>query len=90
MFDLIFVIVLLVILAIFYTNNCTEKFVSVDFNNYQNMNSSKLKFLTLANPNPSDIDYQDYLNTVSGYDAGTRTYDNPLYAQQVALGLDTN
>lgn len=51
---------------------------------------SKLLYLTPPNPTQPNVDYQDWLNEVSGYDAGTRGYYNLAYADNVAAGLDTN
>lgn len=88
-----FVVCLLIILAIFYIIEFMykkENFVGfVDQNIYESIGSVPRK--TLYFPRfESDIDYQANLNDISGYDAGTRGYDNPLYAMNVARGLNTN
>lgn len=92
-----FVFVLLFLLVVIYLigfMNTNEGFRSVDSNIYGNVNGdstrNKILYLSPPNPNQPNIDYQDYLNEVSGYDAGTRGYDNPYYANNVASGLDTN
>lgn len=70
------IILLLVVLVIIYLSlGKKEKF---DFLSYQSI------------PYPSNIDYQDDLNMVSGYDSGTRGYYNPYYARKIAQDLDTN
>jgi len=91
--NLIFVIILVIIIIIFYASKFIEQ-----FNISQNLNNQygKIKFLIPPNstqqiqPIQSDIDYQDYLDNISGYDSATRTYDNPFYAQKIASQLDTN
>ena len=92
-----FVIGLLVILVVIYLT----KFISSDegfrvFNSnsyiYESIGVVPNKMLYLSPPNSTqpNADYQDWLNEVSGYDAGTRGYSNPVYAADVAAGLDTN
>jgi hypothetical protein len=78
------------ILIIFYTNYFTEKFTVFDFNNSQYAKINELVPTNLSYPTQSDIDYQDDLNVISGYDGATRSYNNPFYAQQIASGLDTD
>jgi hypothetical protein len=97
-----FVIILIVILVIFYFYGFTEKnegfriydsgFRGFNTNNYESIGIAPTKKLYLNPPNnsESDIDYQDYLNEVSGYDSGTRGYNNPVYASKIAAGLNTN
>ncbi len=48
------------------------------------------EYLFPPNSTQPNVDYQDYLNKTSGYDSGTRSYNNPFYAQSVASGLDTH
>jgi len=92
-----FVISLLVILVVLYLT----KFISSDegfrvFNSnsniYESISAVPNKMLYLSPPNTTqpNVDYQDYLNEISGYDSGTRGYNNPVYAANVAAGLDTN
>lgn len=92
-----FVIILLVALVVIYLT----KFIGNDegfrvFNSNSNIYESigtvpnKMLYLTPPNPTQPNVDYQDWLNEVSGYDAGTRGYSNPVYAVDVAAGLDTN
>lgn len=92
-----FVIGLLILLVIIYLSGYMsrgEGFRMYDSNSniYDSIGIVPNKMLYLTPPNPSEpnIDYQDYLNEVSGYDSGTRGYDNPFYALNVANGLDTN
>lgn len=94
-----FVICLLVLLVVIYLSgfmkiNKSEEFInsSSKSNIYESIGIVPSKMLYLEPPNPSqpNVDYQDWLNEVSGYDAGTRGYDNPVYAADVAAGLDTN
>lgn len=92
-----FIIVLIIILAIFYFiqfSNKNEGFRTFDSNSniYESIGAvpNKLLYLTPPNPTQPNVDYQDYLNELSGYDAGTRGYFNPIYADDVAMGLDTN
>lgn len=92
-----FIVGLLVVLVVLYLT----KFIRVDegfrvFNSnsniYESIGTVPNKILYLSPPNSSqpNVDYQDWLNEVSGYDAGTRGYDNYAYAADVAAGLDTN
>ena len=92
-----FVIGLLIILVVIYLT----KFIGDNegfrvFNSNSNIYESigtvpnKMLYLTPPNPTQPNVDYQDWLNEVSGYDAGTRGYDNLAYAADVAAGLDTN
>lgn len=90
-----FVIILLIILVIFYYTGfikSKENFRGVNSNIYESINAvpNKLLYLTPPNPYQPNVDYQDYLNDVSGYDSATRGYYNPVYANDVAAGLDTN
>lgn len=93
-----FVICLLILLVFFYLIEFTqnykiEKFiVNSNSNIYESIGiiPSKMLYLTPPNSLEPNIDYQDYLNEVSGYDSGTRGYNNPIYAMNVANGLDTN
>ena len=92
-----FVIGLLILLVVIYLceyMNRNENFRNTNVNStiYESVGivPSKMLYLTPPNPSEPNIDYQDYLNEVSGYDAGTRGYNNPLYAVKVASGLDTN
>ncbi len=85
--NLTFVFVLVIVLVVFYLNNYVENFSS----NLNSKNYEPIQYYPMPpNPLEPDIDYQDYLDTVSGYDGATRSYDNPLYAQQIANDLDTN
>jgi hypothetical protein len=84
----LFILILLLLLAIFYYFNLIskEKFILYDTNViYSNQNLN-----VVPQPNQSDIDYQAYLNNISGYDSATRGYYNPYYAQEIARELDTN
>lgn len=78
-----FVFILIVILIIFnfWKSIGLEGFLLFPFYNtdYYNMNQ----------PTMADIDYQADLNTFSGYNSGTRSYNNPIFAQQVANDLST-
>lgn len=90
-----FVIVLLVVLVLFYLTgfmNNNEGFRGVDSNIYESIGvvPSKMLYLTPPNPSEPNIDYQNYLDTVSGYNSGSRGYSNPVYAADIAAGLDTN
>lgn len=92
-----FVIILLVFLVVLYVVRYFEKnefFGNYDSNIYESIGSgivpSKMLYFSPQNNSISDIDYQDYLNEVSGYDSGTRGYNNLNYAVDVAAGLDTN
>jgi hypothetical protein len=86
-----FIIILLIILAIFIIfDKKSEKFKSIHQNIYSNVGLIPNNYIMPPNSTQPNIDYQDYLNEVSGYDAGTRGYYNPIYAQDVATGLDTN
>lgn len=94
-----FVICLLVILVVIYLSgfmkiNKSEGFInsSSKSNIYESIGvvPSKMLYLTPPNPTQPNVDYQDWLNEVSGYNAGTRGYDNYSYAADVAAGLDTN
>lgn len=94
-----FVICLLVILVVIYLSgfmkiNKSEGFInsSSKSNIYESIGvvPSKMLYLTPPNPTQPNVDYQDWLNEVSGYNAGTRGYDNYAYAADVAAGLDTN
>ena len=94
-----FIVCLLVILVIIYLSgfmkiNKSEGFINLSSksNIYESVGVVPSKMLYLAPPNPTqpNVDYQDWLNEVSGYDSGTRGYDNYNYATNVAAGLDTN
>ena len=90
-----FSIILLIILVVIYLTgfiNNNESFRSINSNIYKSIDIVPSKMLHLTPPNSTqpNVDYQDYLNEVSGYDAGTRGYNNPLFAIGVAAGLDTN
>jgi hypothetical protein len=94
-----FVIYLLVLLVVIYISGFmiidkSEGFInnSSKSNIYESIGvvPSKMLYLTPPNPTQPNVDYQDWLNEVSGYDSGTRGYDNPVYAADVAAGLDTN
>ncbi len=95
-----FVICLLILLVVIYLtgfmkNNKNDKF-TVNSNSNSNIYESigvvpnKLLYIRPPNPSQPNVDYQDYLNEVSGYDSATRGYSNPFYAANVAAGLDTN
>ena len=93
----IFVTILLTILIVFYLTNFIRKdenFSAFNSNSniYESIGVVPSKILYLSPPNSSqpNVDYQDWLNEVSGYDSGTRGYNNPIYATNVATGLDTN
>jgi len=93
-----FVIGLLILLVVFYLTgfihkNKNEKFtLNPSSNIYESIGvvPNKMLYLTPPSPLEPNVDYQDYLNEVSGYDSGTRGYLNPYYAANVAAGLDTN
>ncbi len=93
-----FVICLLILLVVIYLtgfmrNYKNEKFtLNPSSNIYESIGivPNKMLYLTPPNPLEPNVDYQDWLNEVSGYDSGTRGYDNPYYAANVAAGLDTN
>lgn len=101
-----FVIVLLLALVIIYltkfmvdVNNDDDdddegfRVFNSNANIYESIDGivpNKMLYFTPPNSAQPDIDYQDYLNEVSGYDAGTRGYNNLTYATDVAAGLDTN
>ena len=91
-----FVICLLVILVVIYLMNTfgnNEGFrVNSNNNIYESIGVVPNKMLYLSPPNSTqpDVDYQNWLNEVSGYDSGTRGYTNPIFAANVAAGLDTN
>ena len=94
-----FVICLLVLLVVIYLSGFmkidkSEGFInsSSKSNIYESIGVVPSKMLYLAPPNPTqpNVDYQDWLSEVSGYDSGTRGYDNYAYAADVAAGLDTN
>jgi len=100
-----FVIFLLILLVVIYLSdfmkiNKSEGFInsSSKSNIYESIGVVPNKTLYLIppnqlnppNPTQPNVDYQDWLNEVSGYDSGTRGYDNPIYASNVAQGLDTN
>ena len=78
-----FVIILIIILVLFYF------WKSINYEKFRLSPLYSNNYYYMNHPQISDIDYQAYLNTTSGYDSATRTYDNPLFAQQVADGLDT-
>jgi len=89
-----FVICLLILLVVIYLSKYmskNENFRNLNMNLnpyiYESVGIVPNKMLYLTPPN---IDYQDYLNKVSGYDAGTRGYNNLFYATNVADDLDTN
>jgi len=73
------IIILLIIYIFFYLSRNSEYFRNY---NYDMIVERPYSY-------EPDVDYQAYLNTVSGYNSGTRGYSNPYYAQQVASGLDT-
>lgn len=88
-----FVIILLVILVIFYMFiSHRENFLNSNSNIYESIGVVPSKTLYFRPPNSTqpNVDYQDWLNEVGGYDAGTRGYNNPIYAADIAAGLDTN
>jgi hypothetical protein len=92
-----FVIGLLVILVVLYltkfiSGNEGFRVFNSNSNIYESIGAVPNKMLYLSPPNHTqpNVDYQDWLNEVSGYDAGTRGYNNPVYAADVAAGLDTN
>lgn len=92
-----FVIGLLIILVVIYLtkfigDNEGFRVFNSNSNIYESISTvpNKMLYLTPPNPTQPNVDYQDWLNEVSGYDAGTRGYNNPVYAANVAAGLDTN
>lgn len=89
-----FIVILLIVLVIIYLYNFIKKeeFGGINNNIYESIGlvPNKLLYLTPPNSKQPDIDYQDYLNNISGYDGATRSYNNQYYAQAVASGLDTN
>jgi hypothetical protein len=90
---LLFVIVIMVVICVF-TYYGFENFSSMDqqYASVPRMMSPKLQMTGNGMPLTSqpDIDYQSYLNSMSGYDSATRGYDNPYFTQNVMDGLDTN
>ena len=89
---ILIIILIVILIIIFATNRYSEQFNYVDSNIYENISNSpiKLRFLSPPYSSQPNIDYQNYLDTVSGYDSASRSYNNPFYAQNVAAGLDTN
>jgi hypothetical protein len=89
-FGLLLVLVI-IYLTNFISNNEGFRVFNSNSNIYESVGimPSKILYLTPPNPTQPNVDYQDYLNEVSGYDAGTRGYSNPVYAANVAAGLDT-
>lgn len=99
--NLTFIIILIIVIIGFYLyNNNSENFkllydsspqtIGYSNNQYQNIGYNPLqKNIMPPYPTEPDVDYQDYLNEISGYDSGSRSYQNPYYAQAVAAGLDT-
>lgn len=92
-----FVIVLLAALVVIYLTKFIDdnegfRVFNSNSNIYESIGTvpNKMLYLTPPNPTQPNVDYQDWLNEVSGYDAGTRGYDNLAYADNVAAGLDTN
>lgn len=94
MFSNFFFILLVVLVIIYLTEfiKSNENFYNVNSNIYESVGiiPSKLLFLNPPNSTQPNVDYQDYLNEISGYDSGTRGYNNPIFAANVAAGLDTN
>lgn len=89
------ILILLFLLIIFYLyqkNNEQFRNLNSKSNIYESIGLVPSKLLYLSPPTPTEpnVDYQDWLNEVSGYDSGTRGYYNPVYAADVAAGLDTN
>ena len=91
-----FVICLIILLVVIYLTDTMgkmgkmgkkEKFSLGNSNIYEPINRVGNKIIYLY---PPDLDYQDDLNEISGYDSGTRGYNNYLYAKQIAADLDTN
>lgn len=91
---IICLLIILVIIYLFDFMNINEGFAnnSSKTNIYKSVDLIPNKMLYLSPPNTDqpNVDYQDWLNEVSGYDSGTRGYDNYTYAADVASGLDTN
>lgn len=91
---IICLLIILVIIYLFDFMNINEGFAnnSSKTNIYKSVGLTPNKMLYLSPPNTDqpNVDYQDWLNEVSGYDSGTRGYDNYTYAADVASGLDTN
>lgn len=92
-----FIFGLLLVLVIIYLtnfigNNEGFRVFNSNSNIYESLGvmPNKILYLTPPNSTQPNVDYQDYLNEVSGYDSGTRGYSNPIYAADVAAGLDTN
>ena len=93
-----FVICLLIIFVVFYLITHVKIHINEPFINLSSKHNiyesigvpNKILYLSPPNSTQPNVDYQDYLNEVSGYDAGTRGYNNPYYALGVAAGLDTN
>ncbi len=92
-----FIICMIVLLVVIYLHGFTDKkerFINSNTktNLYETVGLVPTKILHLNPPNPTelDVDYQDDLNEISGYDSATRGYNNPLYALNVAANLDTN
>jgi hypothetical protein len=98
--NLILIIILIVILVVYYFyNNSSEKFrllydvspQSIGYGNYKPIgyNPWKQQYIMPPDSTEPNVDYQDYLNEISGYDGASRSYNNPYYAQAIAAGLDT-
>lgn len=92
-----FIVILLIAIAVIYFINSTIKdnFIMIDPNIYLNtgfnepIDKFRSKFIQPPYPTEPDVDYQAYLNSISGYNGASRSYVNPIYAQQIAAGLDT-
>jgi hypothetical protein len=96
----IFVIILVIILVVIYLGfDCSktkssvekERFIMIDSNIYSNVSTREnpySRYIMPPLPTEPDVDYQAYLNTVSGYNSASRSYNNPFYAQSIARGLD--
>ncbi len=93
------IILIIILIAFYFFNNDFEKFKllydnspqSIGYSNYKPIgyNPWKQQIITPPNSTEPNVDYQDYLNEISGYDGASRSYNNPYYANAVASGLDT-
>ena len=75
---IIFMVLFAIVVWINYKTPRHENFKLFNFNDY-----GQYPYLRLP-----PINY--YSNIPTGYDSGTRDYNNPFFAQQVAQGLETN
>ena len=72
---ILFILIIVVILIHFYGSKPEHFFNIYDFAPIPYFNRPLLNYFD---------------NEPSGYDSGTRDYNNPIFAREVAQGLDTN